>query len=101
MQTVRRSFDGACSPNPGIGGWGVVLLSDVHGARRELSGAEAGTTNNRMELLAAIRGLEALEGPCRVGPSTDSQYVHNAFSKGWLNQWQGNGWRTAEKKPVK
>src|SRR3954470_22441722 len=101
MQRVRIYCDGACSPNPGIGGWGVVLLSDAHGARRELSGAEADTTNNRMELLAAIRGLESLKRPCQVEISTDSQYVHNAFKKGWLDQWQRNGWRTAEKKPVK
>lgn len=101
MHKVRIYCDGACSPNPGIGGWGVVLLSDAHGARKELSGAEADTTNNRMELLAAIRGLESLKQPCRVEISTDSQYVHNAFKKGWLGQWQRNGWRTAEKKPVK
>jgi len=101
MQKVRIYCDGACSPNPGIGGWGVVLLSDAHGARKELSGAEPDTTNNRMELLAAIRGLETLKQPCQVEISTDSQYVHNAFKKGWLTQWQRNGWRTAEKKPVK
>jgi ribonuclease HI len=100
MQKVRIYCDGACSPNPGVGGWGVVLLSDHHGMRKELSGAEAETTNNRMELLAAIRGLEALKQPCRVELSTDSQYVHNAFQKRWIEKWQKNGWRTAEKKPV-
>jgi ribonuclease HI len=100
MQIVRIYCDGACSPNPGFGGWGVVLLSDQHGVRRELSGAEPDTTNNRMELLAAIRGLEALKYPCSVEISTDSQYVHNAFAKGWIERWRRNGWRTAEKKPV-
>src|SRR3989440_5645784 len=80
---VRIYTDGACSPNPGIGGWGVVLLLDQPDARKELSGAEPDATNNRMELLAAIRGLEALKRPCRVEVSTDSQYVHNAFAKGW------------------
>jgi ribonuclease HI len=100
MNKVRIYCDGACSPNPGTGGWGVVLLSDHHGARKELSGAEADTTNNRMELLAAIRGLEALKERCQVAIWTDSQYVHNAFAKGWIAKWQRNGWRTAEKKPV-
>ena len=100
MQKVRLYCDGACSPNPGNGGWGAVLISDCHGARKELSGAEANTTNNRMELLAAIRGLEALKEPCQVELTTDSQYVHNAFTKGWLKKWKANGWRTVEKKPV-
>ncbi|HZX96773.1 MAG TPA: ribonuclease HI [Myxococcales bacterium] len=100
MQKVRIYCDGACSPNPGVGGWGVVLLADHRGARKELSGAEPDTTNNRMELLAAIRGLEALNQPCRVELWTDSQYVHNAFDKQWVEKWQRNGWRTAEKKPV-
>ena len=100
MHKVRIYCDGACSPNPGIGGWGAVLLSDAHGARRTLSGAEESTTNNRMELLAAIRGLQALKKPCKVEVSTDSQYVNNAFNKGWLDGWQRNGWRTAAKKPV-
>ena len=97
---VRIFCDGACSPNPGIGGWGVVLISDAPPARKELSGAEPATTNNRMELVAAIRGLEALKRACEVEVSTDSKYVHNAFAKGWLDRWRSNGWRTAEKKPV-
>ena len=97
---VRIYCDGACSPNPGVGGWGVVLLSDQHGARKELSGGEGDTTNNRMELTAAIRGLEALKSPCRVDVSTDSKYVQQAFARGWISRWQGNGWRTSEKKPV-
>ena len=100
MPLVRLYCDGACSPNPGLGGWGVVLLSDQHGARKELSGAEPDTTNNRMELLGAIRGLEALRQPCTVELSTDSLYVLNAFEKGWLQRWQKNGWRTSDKKPV-
>ena len=101
MYLVRIYCDGACSPNPGVGGWGVVLLSDRHDARKELSGAERETTNNRMELLAAIRGLEALKQPCKVQVSTDSRYVHDAFARGWLTRWERNGWRTAEKQPVK
>jgi ribonuclease HI len=90
--------DGACSPNPGVGGWGVIL-SASHG-ERELHGAERETTNNRMELTGAIRALEALKMPCAVRLHTDSLYVLNAFKKGWLANWQRNGWRTADKKPV-
>ena len=97
---VRVYCDGACSPNPGVGGWGVVLLSDLHGARKELSGGELHTTNNRMELTAALRGLEALKRPSRVDLSTDSKYVQQAFTKEWLTRWQKNGWRTADRKPV-
>ena len=97
---VRLYCDGACSPNPGIGGWGVVLLSDLHNSRKELSGGELFTTNNRMELTAALRGLEALKLPCRVDVSTDSKYVQQAFTQKWLDRWQKNGWRTADKKPV-
>jgi ribonuclease HI len=97
---VRIYCDGACSPNPGLGGWGVVLLSDAHGARKELSGADPDTTNNRMELLAAIRGLEAVKRPAVIELSTDSQYVHNAFAERWLDRWQANGWRTSARKPV-
>ena len=100
MQKVRIYCDGACSPNPGIGGWGVVLLSDLHNSRKELSGGELFTTNNRMELTAALRGLEALKLPCRVDVSTDSKYVQQAFTQKWLDRWQKNGWRTADKKPV-
>lgn len=89
---VEIYTDGACSPNPGNGGWGVILLMGEH--RRELSGAEANTTNNRMELLAAIRALEALKRPCRVQLHTDSGYLQNAFTQGWLTNWQRNGWKT-------
>lgn len=92
--------DGACSPNPGLGGWGAVLLSEQFGARKEISGAEAETTNNRMELTAAIRALETLKRPCVVELFTDSQYVRNAFAEGWLDKWQRNGWKSAGRKPV-
>lgn len=93
--------DGACSPNPGIGGWGAVLMSPGHdNFRKELCGSEAETTNNRMELTGAIRALEALKRPCDVTVFTDSKYLRNAFSQGWLAKWQRNGWQTSEKKPV-
>ncbi len=92
--------DGACSPNPGLGGWGAVLLSEQYGARKEISGAEAETTNNRMELTAAIKALESLKRPCVVELFTDSQYVRNAFAEGWLDKWQQNGWKSAGRKPV-
>ena len=90
--------DGACSGNPGPGGWGAVLMSGTH--RKELSGGEAGTTNNRMELMAAIAALEALKGPSVVDLHTDSQYVKNGITQ-WIHGWKRNGWKTADKKPVK
>jgi ribonuclease HI len=90
--------DGACSGNPGPGGWGVLL---VYGeARRELCGGEEQTTNNRMELTAAIMGLETLKRPCRVELWTDSQYVRQGVTS-WIYGWKSNGWKTADKKPVK
>ena len=90
--------DGACSGNPGPGGWGAVMIS---GAReRELCGGELATTNNRMELMAAIQALEALNRPCRVELHTDSQYVKNGITQ-WINGWKAKGWRTADKSPVK
>ncbi len=89
---VEIHTDGACSPNPGNGGWAAVLLMGEH--RREISGAEANTTNNRMELIAAIRALQALKRPCQVTLYTDSQYLKNAFTQKWLENWQRNGWRT-------
>jgi ribonuclease HI len=90
--------DGACSGNPGPGGWGVILKSgDVE---KELSGGEANTTNNRMELLAAISALEALKRPARVDLYTDSQYVRGGIT-GWIHGWKKNGWKTADRKPVK
>jgi ribonuclease HI len=95
---VEIATDGACKGNPGPGGWGAVLRQ---GSReREMSGHEAHTTNNRMELMAAIMALRALKKPCRVELSTDSKYVMDGISK-WVFGWQRNGWKTADKKPVK
>ena len=91
--------DGACSGNPGPGGYGVVLLDDS-GRRRELSEGFQTTTNNRMELSAVIAALEALKRPCDVTLYSDSEYVVNAIKQGWLAQWQRKGWRKADKKPV-
>ena len=90
--------DGACKGNPGSGGWGVLFKSA--GRNRELYGGEAQTTNNRMELTAVIRALEALKRPCHVRLHTDSQYVQLGISR-WIHGWKKNGWRTAGKKPVK
>jgi ribonuclease HI len=90
--------DGACSGNPGPGGWGVILTSGPH--RKELSGGEAATTNNRMELLAAIMALEALKRPSRVDLHTDSEYLKNGISA-WIHAWKRKGWRTSTKQPVK
>jgi ribonuclease HI len=90
--------DGACSGNPGPGGWGAIL--EYGGKVRELSGGEALTTNNRMELMAAISALEALTRPCTVELHTDSQYLRQGITQ-WLAAWKRNGWRTADKKPVK
>jgi ribonuclease HI len=97
-ERVTIYTDGACSGNPGPGGWGVLLL--YGGRERELSGGEALTTNNRMELTAAIMALEGLTRPCTVDLFTDSQYVRDGITK-WLQNWQRRGWRTADKKPVK
>jgi ribonuclease HI len=90
--------DGACSGNPGPGGWGAILT--FKGVERELKGGEAHTTNNRMELMAAISALEAMKRPCLVELHTDSQYVKNGITS-WIHNWKRNGWRTADKKPVK
>jgi len=90
--------DGACSGNPGPGGWGAILRYGGH--KKELSGGEAPTTNNRMELMAAIAALEALSRPCRVELHTDSQYLRGGVTA-WMHNWKRNGWRTADKKPVK
>ncbi len=90
--------DGACSGNPGPGGWGAILIADHH--RKELSGGEGTTTNNRMELMAAIAALEALRRPSIVTLFTDSRYVRDGISN-WIHGWRRNGWRTAAKKPVK
>ena len=99
LARVEIATDGACKGNPGPGGWGVVVLTP-DGAARELSGAAPDTTNNRMELTAAIEALNALKRPCRVKLATDSRYVMDGLTK-WLKGWQRNGWRTADKKPVK
>ena len=90
--------DGACSGNPGPGGWGAILMAGDH--RKELKGGEPQSTNNRMELMAAISALEALKGPSEVLLYTDSQYVKNGIG-GWIHGWKRNGWKTADKKPVK
>ncbi len=90
--------DGACSGNPGRGGYGVVMLTAEK--RRELSAGYRRTTNNRMELLAAITGLETLRFPCRVTLFTDSEYMANGITKGWAAKWRKNGWRKADKSPV-
>ena len=90
--------DGACSGNPGPGGWGVILQSGPH--RKELSGGEPLTTNNRMELTAAIEALEALKAPSEVELYTDSHYLRGGITS-WIRSWKRNGWRTADKKPVK
>jgi ribonuclease HI len=90
--------DGACSGNPGPGGWGAILI--FNGVEKEICGGEALTTNNRMELLAAIAALEALTRPCAIDLHTDSQYLRQGVT-GWMHNWKRNGWRTADKKPVK
>jgi len=90
--------DGACSGNPGPGGWGAILMSGAH--RKEINGGEAQSTNNRMELMAAISALETLKRPSKVDLYTDSTYVRDGITK-WINGWRRNGWRTAAKKPVK
>ena len=96
--SVTVFTDGACSGNPGPGGWGAILVSGPH--RKELSGGEAMSTNNRMELLAAISALEALKQPSTVVLTTDSNYVKDGIGK-WIHGWKRNGWLTADKKPVK
>ena len=96
---VTLITDGACLGNPGPGGWAALLRSGHH--EKVVTGGEADTTNNRMELMAVIQGLKLLNQNCDVRVVTDSQYVMNAFAKGWLESWKKNGWRTAAKKPVK
>ena len=97
-QSVEIYSDGACKGNPGPGGWGALLR--FRGAAKELYGGEPNTTNNRMELTAVIKGLEALNRPCGVRVVTDSQYVKNGITQ-WISRWKRNGWRTADKRPVK
>lgn len=95
---VRIYTDGACSGNPGPGGWGALLLWDGH--VRELAGGEAATTSNRMELMAAIQALEALNRRARVELFTDSRYLHDGITR-WIHRWMARGWRTADRRPVK
>ena len=98
MKNVEIYTDGACSGNPGPGGWGAVLI--YNGVEKQLSGSEKETTNNRMELSAVITALKALKEPCNVTLTTDSKYVCDAINKGWLTSWEKNSWKKADKKPV-
>ena len=98
MKKVTAYTDGACSHNPGPGGWAAVLI--YKGREKAFSGFEPETTNNRMELTAVLEALKALKEPCEVDIYTDSAYIHNAFEKGWIERWQRNGWKTAAKQPV-
>lgn len=98
MKSVEIFTDGACSGNPGPGGWGAVLR--YNGREKELSGGERNTTNNRMELTAVIEALNQLKEPCKVTLTTDSKYVSDGINQGWAASWQQNGWRKADKKPA-
>ena len=98
LPEVEIFTDGACKGNPGPGGWGAIMRAN--GKERELSGGEAPTTNNRMELMAAIEALKALKRPCHVQLYTDSNYVRDGITK-WIHGWRRNGWKTSDKKPVK
>lgn len=98
MKKVKIYTDGACSGNPGKGGWGAVLF--YRDEKREISGYEENTTNNKMELTAAIKALERLKEPCEVELYSDSAYLVNAFLEGWLTKWQMNGFKSSNKKPV-
>ena len=98
MKEVTVYTDGACRGNPGKGGWGAILM--YGGAKKELSGGEKETTNNKMELTAVIKALEALKEPCKVALYSDSKYVTDAINKDWVYSWQRNGWRKADKKPA-
>ena len=98
MKTVTVYTDGACSGNPGPGGWAAILMYGPH--QKELSGGEAETTNNRMELTAVLRALEALKEPCEVELWSDSKYVIDGLSKGWARSWRAKGWVKSDKKPA-
>lgn len=98
MKKVTIYTDGACSGNPGVGGWGAVLMFNEH--EKRISGAEKETTNNRMELFAVISALECLKEPCEVTVYSDSAYTVNGFSNGWVYDWEKSGWRKADHKPV-
>ena len=99
MKTVEIYTDGACSGNPGDGGYCAILI--YNGVEKIVSGFESDTTNNRMELMAAIKGLEALKEQCNVNLYSDSQYLVDAFNLGWISQWQQNNWKNSNKKLVK
>ena len=99
MKQIELFTDGACSGNPGPGGWGAILRYNGH--EKELSGGEALTTNNRMELIAVIEGLKALKEPCNVHLTSDSQYVCNAIQKGWAKSWKKNNWIKSDKTKAK
>lgn len=99
MDEVIIYTDGACSGNPGKGGWGAILM--YGDSQKEISGANASTTNNQMELTAPIEALKLLKRPCKVKVYSDSAYLINAFNQGWLKKWKKNGWKTFDKKDVK
>lgn len=98
MKKIEMFTDGSCSGNPGPGGWGTILR--YKGVEKELSGGEHETTNNRMEMTAVISGLNALNEPCEVDLYTDSKYVCDSVTKGWVYSWRNNNWRKADKKPA-
>lgn len=98
MKKVILYTDGACSGNPGVGGWGAVLM--FRGVEKQISGADASTTNNRMEMTAVIEGLKCLKEPCEVEVYSDSAYTVNAFQNGWIYGWEKNGFKKADNKPV-
>ncbi|MGN1013613.1 MAG: ribonuclease HI [Clostridia bacterium] len=99
MKKVILYTDGACSGNPGPGGYGAILI--YNGIEKEISGGEKSTTNNKMEMMAVIKGLEMLKEPCEVEVYSDSAYVVNSIEKGWIYSWKKNGWKKADKKEVK
>lgn len=99
MKKVTLYTDGACSGNPGPGGYGAILI--YNGVEKEVAGGEKNTTNNKMEMMAVIKGLEMLKEPCEVDVYSDSAYVVNSIEKGWIYSWKKNGWKKADKKPVK
>lgn len=99
MEKVTIYTDGACSGNPGPGGWGTILM--YKDTKKEISGGSKDTTNNIMEITAVIEGLKLLKFPCEVDLYSDSAYVVNAFNQGWINNWRKNNWKTASKEPVK
>jgi ribonuclease HI len=99
LKQVTIYTDGACDPNPGIGGWAAILLFGTQ--QKEITGGAMESTNNRMEMTAVIEGLRQLKEPCSVTLITDSEYVKNAFTQNWLVNWQKRGWKTSDKKPVK